>query len=49
MGILSGIDPQKLNTLEQRIRPSMLTGAPQERDIKRAAMLREAAQDIRFA
>ena len=49
MGMLSGIDPQKLYTLEQRIRPSMLTGAPQERDIKRAAMLREAAQDIRFA
>ena len=49
MGMLSGIDPQKLYTLEQRIRPAMLTGAPQERDIKRAAMLREAAQNIRFA
>ena len=48
MGMLSGIDPQKLYTLEQRIRPSMLTGAPQERDQKRAAMLREAAQNIRF-
>ena len=49
MGMLSGIDPQKLYTLEQRIRPAMLTGAPQERDQKRAAMLREAAQNIRFA
>ena len=49
MGMLSGIDPQKLYTLEQRIRPAMLTGAPQERDKKRAAMLREAAQNIRFA
>ena len=49
MGMLSGIDPQALYQLEQRIRPAMLTGAPQERDIKRAAMLREAAQNIRFA
>ena len=49
MGLLSGIDPQQLYALEQRIRPAMLTGAPQERDQKRAAMLREAAQNIRFA
>ena len=49
MGMLSGIDPQALYQLEQRIRPAMLTGAPQERDQKRAAMLREAAQNIRFA
>ena len=48
MGMLSGIDPQKLYTLEQRIRPSMLTGAPQERDIKRAAMLREAALNLKM-
>ena len=48
MGMLSGIDPQKLYTLEQRIRPSMLTGAPQERDQKRAAMLREAAQNLKM-
>ena len=49
MGMLSGITPHKLYELEQNIRPAMLTGAPQERDRKRAAMLREAAQSIRFA
>ena len=48
MGMLSGIDPQKLYTLEQRIRPAMLTGAPQERDQKRAAMLREVAQNLKM-
>nr|WP_297173165.1 ATP--guanido phosphotransferase [uncultured Agathobaculum sp.] len=46
MGLLSGVDPQTLYALEQHIRPAMLTGAPQERDIKRAAMLRETAKDI---
>ena len=49
MGLLSGIDPQQLYALEQRIRPAMLTGAPQERDQKRAALLRETAQSLRFA
>ena len=48
MGLLSGIDPQQLYALEQRIRPAMLTGAPQERDQKRAAMLREAAQNLKM-
>ena len=46
MGLLSGVDPQTLYALEQHIRPAMLTGAPQERDIKRAAMLRQTAKDI---
>ena len=48
MGMLSGIDPQQLYALEQRIRPAMLTGSPQERDQKRAAMLREAAQNLKM-
>ena len=46
MGMLSGMDPQKLYELEQRIRPAMLTGAPQERDRKRAEMLRDAAKNL---
>ena len=49
MGILSGMDAQKLYTLEEHIRPAMLTGAPQDRDRKRAEMLREATAGIRFA
>lgn len=49
MGFLTGADPQKLYRLEQAVRPAMLTGAPQERDQKRAQMLREAAKDIQFA
>ncbi len=48
MGLLSGIDPQQLYALEQRIRPAMLTGSPQERDQKRAAMLREVAQNLKM-
>lgn len=46
MGLLNGVDPQKLYELEQRIRPAMLTGAPQERDRKRAELLRAAAKDL---
>lgn len=46
MGYLSGADPQKLYQLEQAIHPATLTGAPQERDQKRAAMLRQAAASI---
>lgn len=46
MGLLSGVDPQKLYELEQRIRPAMLNGAPQERDRKRAELLREAAKPL---
>lgn len=49
MGLLTGIEPQQLYLLEQQIRPSMLTGAPQERDQKRAALLRKAAAQIQFA
>ena len=30
MGFLSGMDAQKLYTLEEHIRPAMLTGAPQD-------------------
>lgn len=46
MGLLSGAQPQKLYELEQRIRPAMLTGAPQERDKKRAELLRAATKDL---
>lgn len=46
MGLLSGVEPQKLYELEQRIRPAMLNGAPQERDRKRAELLREAAKNL---
>lgn len=49
MGLLSGVEPQKLYELEQRIRPAMLTGAPQERDCKRAELLRAAAKDLILA
>ena len=49
MGLLSGVDPQKLYELEQRIRPAMLNGAPQERDCKRAELLRAAAKDLILA
>ena len=48
MGFLSGMDAQKLYTLEEHIRPAMLTGAPQDRDKKRAEILREAAKSIQF-
>lgn len=46
MGLLSGVEPQKLYELEQRIRPAMLNGAPQERDCKRAELPRAAAKDL---
>lgn len=49
MGLLSGVEPQKLYDLEQRIRPAMLSGAPQERDKQRAKLLREAAKDLILA
>ena len=48
MGFLSGMDAQKLYTLEEHIRPAMLTGAPQDRDRKRAELLREAAKTFQF-
>lgn len=48
MGYLSGIAPQTLYALEQTVRPAMLKGSPQERDQKRAQMVREAANDISF-
>ena len=48
MGFLSGMDAQKLYTLEEHIRPAMLTGAPQDRDKKRAEILREATKPIQF-
>ena len=40
MGFLSGADAQTLYALEEKIRPAMLTGAPQDRDKKRAEILR---------
>lgn len=49
MGYLSGITAQTLYTLEQNVRPAMLTGTPQERDQKRAQMIRNAVQNISFA
>lgn len=48
MGFLIGTDPQALYRLEQEIRPAMLTGAPQERDQKRASLLRDAAKTLQF-
>jgi len=48
MGFLSGMDAQKLYALEEHIRPAMLTGAPQDRDKKRAEILREATKRIQF-
>lgn len=49
MGLLTGLDPQTLYRLEQAIRPAVLGGAPQERDQKRAALMRETAKELRFA
>ena len=46
MGFLSGMDAQKLYALEERIRPAMLTGAPQDRDKKRAEILRANTSGI---
>jgi len=48
MGYLSGITSQTLYALEQNIRPAMLKGAPQERDQKRAQIVRDAVQNISF-
>ena len=48
MGFLSGMDAQKLYALEEHIRPAMLNGAPQDRDKKRAEILREATKPIQF-
>ena len=49
MGLLTGAEPQALYALEQRIRPAMLTGSPQERDAARAELLRKATQNIVFS
>ena len=46
MGFLSGMDAQKLYALEEHIRPAMLTGAPQDRDKKRAEILRANTSGI---
>ena len=48
MGLLTGAEPQELYALEQRIRPAMLSGAPQERDAARAELLRKSTQNIAF-
>lgn len=48
MGYLTGIDPQSLYALEQAVRPALLGGAPQERDEKRAQLMRNAAQSLSF-
>ncbi|MDY3617766.1 ATP--guanido phosphotransferase [Agathobaculum sp.] len=48
MGYLSGADPQALYELEQAVRPAMLLGTPQERDQKRATLMREAAKTIQI-
>ncbi len=40
------MDAQKLYTLEEHIRPAMLTGAPQDRDKKRAEILRANTSGI---
>lgn len=46
MGILTGVDPQALYQLEEKIHPVMLGGSAQERDVKRAEMLRQATQPV---
>lgn len=46
MGFLTGADPQTLYTLEQAIHPAMLGGAAQERDEKRASLLRNAGKSL---
>lgn len=46
MGYLTGPAPEALYALEQAIRPAVLGGAAQERDQKRAALMRETAQSI---
>lgn len=48
MGMLQGVEPQALYALETSIRPAMLTGGPQDRDRRRAELLRSAAQNISF-
>lgn len=49
MGYLTGVSPQEMYTLEQDIRPAMLQGAPLERDVKRASLVRERTRKIRFS
>ena len=49
MGFLSGMDAQKLYALEEHIRPALLNGAPQDRDKKRAEILREATKPIQLS
>lgn len=48
MGYLAGAEPQSLYELEQAVRPAMLLGTPQERDQKRATLMREAAKTIQI-
>lgn len=43
MGYLSGVSPTEVCEIEQAIRPAVLGGQPQERDQKRASLLRKMA------
>ncbi len=49
LGYLNGAAPESLYELETDIRPAMLEGDPRERDLKRAALMREAAKQIQIA
>ncbi len=49
LGYLKGADPESLYELEKHIRPAMLEGDAKERDLKRANLMREAAEQIQIA
>lgn len=49
MGYLSGVSPTAVCEVEQAIRPAVLGGQPQERDKKRADMLREMAKQLQIS
>lgn len=46
MGYLSGVSPTEVCDIEQAIRPAVLGGQPQERDQKRASLLRQMAAKL---
>lgn len=48
MGMLGGVEPHTLYRLESQIQPAMLSGTAEERDQKRACLLREATKTLNF-
>ncbi len=46
IGCLKGAEPEAMYELEKNIRPAMLEGSPEERDKKRAELMREASKNI---